>query len=136
MSLARLKIAGAISPIEAIRYTENDAGAFQTKKRLAVKKSTGGTKIHRMALANLGRNRKRTVLVIVSMTLSLVLFNTVFTLSSGFDIDKYVETTRAKWVTEGGIDEEWDAYIEQLNTMGLDQLVQIYTDAYERYTAE
>ena len=52
------------------------------------------------------------------------------------DIDKYVETTRAKWVTEGGIDEEWDAYIEQLNTMGLEQLVQIYTDAYERYTAE
>ena len=44
-----------------------------------------------MALANLGRDRKRTVLVIVSMTLSLVLFNTVFTLSSGFDIDKYVE---------------------------------------------
>ena len=44
-----------------------------------------------MALANLGRNRKRTILVIVSMTLSLVLFNTVFTLSSGFDIDKYVE---------------------------------------------
>ena len=43
-----------------------------------------------MALANLGRNRKRTVLVIVSMTLSLVLFNTVFTLSSGFDIDKYI----------------------------------------------
>ena len=25
------------------------------------------------------------------MTLSLVLFNTVFTLSSGFDIDKYIE---------------------------------------------
>ena len=43
-----------------------------------------------MALANLGRNKKRTILVIVSMTLSLVLFNTVFTLSSGFDIDKYV----------------------------------------------
>ena len=43
-----------------------------------------------MALANLGRNRKRTVLVIVSMTLSLVLFNTVFTLSGGFDIDKYI----------------------------------------------
>ena len=43
-----------------------------------------------MALANLGRNRRRTVLVIVSMTLSLVLFNTVFTLSGGFDIDKYI----------------------------------------------
>lgn len=49
------------------------------------------------------------------------------------DIDKYVESTRAKWVTEGGIDEEWDAYIEQLNAMGLERLIQIYTDAYNRY---
>ena len=38
------KIAGTVSPIEAIRYTENDAGAFQTKKRLAVKKSTAAQK--------------------------------------------------------------------------------------------
>lgn len=83
------KIAGSVSPIEAIRYTENDTTAFQ-RKQLADKKSTNGAKIHRMALSNLGRNRKRTILVIISMTLSLVLFNTVFTLSSGFDIDKYV----------------------------------------------
>lgn len=83
------KIAGTVSPIEAIRYTENDSAAFSGKKSI-LKKSTHGAKIHRMALANLGRNRKRTVLVIVSMTLSLVLFNTVFTFSSGFDIDKYI----------------------------------------------
>ena len=85
------KIAGTVSPIEAIRYTENNAGGFNKKKKKAVKKTTSGAKIHRMALANLGRNRKRTILVIVSMTSSLILFNTVFTLSSGFDIDKYVE---------------------------------------------
>lgn len=85
------RIAGAVSPIEAIRYTETDAGAFQKKKKSAAKKSTNGAKIHRMALANLGRNRTRTILVIVSITLSLILFNTVFTLSGGFDIDKYVE---------------------------------------------
>lgn len=83
------KIAGTVSAIEAVRYTENDGSAF-LGKRPAEKKSTGGAKIHRMALANLGRSRKRTVLVIVSMTLSLVLFNTVFTLSSGFDINKYI----------------------------------------------
>lgn len=83
------KIAGTVSPIEAIRYTENDASAFSGKKN-EYKKSTSGAKIHRMALSNLGRNRKRTLLVIVSMTLSLVLFNTVFTFSSGFDIDKYI----------------------------------------------
>ena len=83
------KIAGAVSAIEAIRYTENDTAAFG-KRRAKDKKSTHGAKLHFMALANLGRNRRRTVLVIVSMTLSLVLFNTVFTLSSGFDIDKYI----------------------------------------------
>lgn len=83
------KIAGTVSAIEAIRYTENDAAAFG-KRGAKDKKSTHGAKLHFMALANLGRNRKRTVLVIVSMTLSLVLFNTVFTLSSGFDIDKYI----------------------------------------------
>ena len=49
------------------------------------------------------------------------------------DIDKYIETTRAAWITEGGIDEGWDAYIEQLNAMGLERLIEIYTDAYERY---
>lgn len=49
------------------------------------------------------------------------------------DIDKFVETTRAKWVTEGGIDEGWDAYVKQLNDMGLDTLIKIYTDAYNRY---
>ena len=83
------KIAGTVSAIEAIRYTENDTAAFG-KRKAKDKKSTHGAKLHFMALANLGRNRKRTVLVIVSMTLSLVLFNTVFTLSSGFDIDKYI----------------------------------------------
>jgi len=83
------KIAGTVSAIEAIRYTENDTAAFG-KRRAKDKKSTHGAKLHFMALANLGRNCKRTVLVIVSMTLSLVLFNTVFTLSSGFDIDKYI----------------------------------------------
>ena len=83
------KIAGTVSAIEAIRYTENDTAAFG-KRRAKDKNSTHGAKLHFMALANLGRNRKRTVLVIVSMTLSLVLFNTIFTLSSGFDIDKYI----------------------------------------------
>lgn len=83
------KIAGTVSAIEAIRYTKNDTAAFG-KHRAKDKKSTHGAKLHFMALANLGRNRKRTILVIVSMTLSLVLFNTVFTLSSGFDIDKYI----------------------------------------------
>lgn len=52
------------------------------------------------------------------------------------DIDKYVESMRAQWITEGGVDEGWDAYVEQLNAMGLERLIQIYTDAYQRYTSK
>lgn len=50
------------------------------------------------------------------------------------DIDKYVESMRAIWITEGGIEEGWDEYIAQLNSMGLERLIEIYTDAYKRYT--
>lgn len=45
----------------------------------------------KMALANLGRNKKRTVLVILSLTLSIVLTNAVFTLSQSVDINKALE---------------------------------------------
>ncbi len=49
------------------------------------------------------------------------------------DIDSFVDTTRARWVTEGGIDEEWDAYVSQLMAMGLEDMNAIYMGAYERY---
>ncbi|MCH5353963.1 MAG: extracellular solute-binding protein [Acutalibacter sp.] len=46
------------------------------------------------------------------------------------DIYNYVETTYANWVINGGIDEEWDAYLQQLQAMQLDKVVEIQTDAY------
>ncbi len=49
------------------------------------------------------------------------------------DIDKFVQNKRAEWVTDGGIDKEWDDYVEQLNTMGLEKLLKIYQDALEEY---
>ncbi|AEV70012.1 ABC transporter permease [Acetivibrio clariflavus] len=79
------RIAAAVSPLEAVRYT--DGNIKQTKKQ---KKSVSGAKIHRMALANLGRNKKRTALVFISLSLSLVLLNTVFTLSQSIDLDKFL----------------------------------------------
>ena len=35
-------------------------------------------------------------------------------------------------VTEGGIDEEWDTYVEQLNAMGLERFVEIKVGALQR----
>ena len=80
------RIAAGVSPVEAVRYT--DSTTIRKKSR----RSRNGAKIIGMGMANLGRNKKRTALVVVSMSLSLVLFNTVYTLSIGFDMNKYLST--------------------------------------------
>ncbi len=46
----------------------------------------------------------------------------------------YVSSQYAHWVTEGGVDEEWDAYLEQLDAMGLQDYLAIQKDAYKAYT--
>ena len=79
------KIAGKVSPMEALRYI--DAGTSSKKK---IKKSTGGASIPKMALANLGRNKKRTFTVICSLTLGLVLLTCIYAKNASFDIDKYM----------------------------------------------
>ncbi len=46
------------------------------------------------------------------------------------DIKNYVEQTYAKWVVAGGIENEWDSYVDQLNKMGLQEYIEIHKDAY------
>ncbi len=78
------KLAGKVSPVEAVRYTEAYAGKKKEKKR------EKGSGILRMAFANLGRSKSKTVLVILSMALAVVLLNITVTFVSGFDMDKYL----------------------------------------------
>ncbi|PAQ14725.1 ABC transporter permease [Bacillaceae bacterium SAOS 7] len=77
------KMAAKVSPIEAVRYTDADLSSGKKKK----KKTKGGTPQKRMAWANLWRNKKRTVLVILSLSLSIVLTNTVFNFSQSVDAE-------------------------------------------------
>ena len=77
------RIAGKVSPVEAAKYTEKQN---TSKKR----RSTRGAKIHQMAYANLGRNKVKTLLVVVSLSLSVVLLNILVTFVSGFDMDRYL----------------------------------------------
>lgn len=79
------KAAGKVSPVEALRYTD-----CESKSKRKIKKSTEGAGICRMALANLGRNKKRTVIVIGSLTLGLVLLTGIYAKNASFDIDKYM----------------------------------------------
>lgn len=49
------------------------------------------------------------------------------------DISSYVSTNETHWITEGGIEEEWDAYIKQLNQMGFDKFMEIQKEAFDNY---
>ena len=49
------------------------------------------------------------------------------------DIDAYVSATEATWVTEGGVEEQWDNYIGTLTMMGYEDFIQIQKDAYTTY---
>lgn len=78
------RMAGKVSPIEAVRYTESDA------PKCGQKKSINGAKMPRMAWSNVWRNKKRAVLVVISLALSIVLLDVVVTLSGGIDMDKFL----------------------------------------------
>ena len=77
------KIASKVSPVEATKYTES----FKGKKK---HRTTRGAKVHQMAFANLGRNKRKTVLVVISLSLSVVLLNVLVTFTGGFDMEKYL----------------------------------------------
>ncbi|MFH8253115.1 ABC transporter substrate-binding protein [Microbacterium sp. B2969] len=51
------------------------------------------------------------------------------------DIKALVEQKRAQWIVDGSVDEEWDAYVKQLDSMGLPKLLDIYQSGYDRFAA-
>ena len=80
------RIASKISPVETVKYTES-AGNYKRKR---LKKNSA--KISSMARSNLGRNKKKSVIMIISMALSIVLVTVVYSMSISFDMDKYLST--------------------------------------------
>lgn len=77
------RIAARVSPVEATKYTEN----LKIRKK---SRSTRGASVQQMAFGNLGRNKSKTFLVIVSLSLSVVLFNVLYTFVGGFDMERYL----------------------------------------------
>ncbi len=86
------KMAAKISPVEAVRYTE---GAGTKKKS---RKGEKGASILRMAMANLGRNKSKTVITVISMSFAVVILNITFILANGFDMDKYLNRVVADFI--------------------------------------
>ncbi len=146
------RMAAKVSPVEALRYTE---GSGIRKKSAATK----GAKVRRMAFANMGRNKKKTVLVFVSLALAIVLLNTVFLFVGGFDTEKWLAQTvtfdfvvgktdyfkfKGAFFPENGLAEEDIAYIRentQAKASGIGYDIGCYTTmvvdqaAYREYFA-
>ncbi|MCI8601924.1 MAG: extracellular solute-binding protein [Oscillospiraceae bacterium] len=48
------------------------------------------------------------------------------------DINSYIKQSFADFVVNGVTDDSWNAYLDQLNRMSVDKLIQIYTDGYNK----
>lgn len=78
------KKAAKISPLEAIRYTG------QENKKTKKTKRTHGAKLSYMAFSNLGRNKRRSVFIVLSMLLCIVLFNSIIVITQSMDEKKWI----------------------------------------------
>jgi putative aldouronate transport system substrate-binding protein len=55
-----------------------------------------------------------------------------FIQTRGLEIENYVKTTQAKWLMNGGIEREWDAFQAQLKTMGVDEYIKVMQNQIAR----
>lgn len=51
------------------------------------------------------------------------------------DIKKTVTDQTAAFITEGVTDEKWNAFVSSVKTMGIDEVLKVYQDAFDRYNA-
>lgn len=80
------RIASKVSPIEAVRYTEGQNAVSVKKKSKRTRRVSPGA----MAFQNIKRNRKKVVIVVASLSMALVLLNSIYSIIQGFDMDKFV----------------------------------------------
>lgn len=78
------KIAGSVSPVEAVKYTEG-TGSYKKKRK------KGRLLLISMAYANLRRNKKKTGVVVAAISLSIILLTLVMTGVGSFRLDAYLE---------------------------------------------
>lgn len=82
------RMAGRVSPVEALRYTEGSGRSKGSRKKENVS-------LFSMAWANLGRSRGKTIVTILSLALAVVLLTVTITFVRGFDMEKYVSLKMA-----------------------------------------
>lgn len=93
--------AARVSPVEAVRYVEQNTGKIKNHKHVK------GELLPRMAKINVQRNKGRMILVVVSLMLSIILLNSVFIFIGSFDEEVYVgrqmRSDFAVYTTDAGL---------------------------------
>lgn len=80
-------LAGKVSPVVAMKYVED---GYTTKSN--TKQTKPNFSLRSMATANLGRNKKRTISVIISITMGFTLMNSLFVMQHSYDKETYVDS--------------------------------------------
>lgn len=115
-------LAGKISPMEALRYTDADSSV-----KHKVKKTKKGASLAGMAWANLWRNKKRTVMVICSLTLGLVLMSFFYAKNASFDVEKYLmDLVVADFQIDDATNELASGYDPQNQTISSELITDIF----------
>lgn len=114
------RIAAKVSPVEAVRYTEGSrrqeiftgrrckalwrgrrqsnrtqpvlaggSAIYPRSRKYRTKNASG--RLWRMALAAFGRNKSKSLLVVLSLSMSVILFNSVLTITRSFQLDVYLK---------------------------------------------
>lgn len=88
--LRPMSLVAKISPMEAVRYQE------KTASNRARRKGYDFLNVSRLSIANMGRNRRRTAITIVTMGLAGIMFLSLGTLMSSMDELDYVRRRMPK----------------------------------------
>ncbi|MBO4629738.1 MAG: ABC transporter permease, partial [Treponema sp.] len=148
------RLASKVSPIEAVRYTEAANSRVIPNLFRDPTHAKTHTRFTNLSFAgkNLLRDKKKVFWVVLSLALSLVILNTVYTLLHGFNEDKYVSASIATdfSVADATLDNPSirndnrnttgisNELLNELNNLpGVEEIGNIYLEStYQRFTDE
>ncbi|MDR0918385.1 MAG: ABC transporter permease, partial [Oscillospiraceae bacterium] len=81
------RIAAKISPVESLKYT-----GISVKNSIIKKKNSNVSSVKYMAFANLFKNKKKTIITIVSISIGMIIMNFFVTFTNSVDINGMVKS--------------------------------------------
>lgn len=129
-------LASKVSPMEALRYTEKSSVKKKVKKSRRVSAFT-------MAVENVKRSRKKVIVVVLSLSMSMILVNSIYNMVHSFDMETYISDSitgdfqithstvmrpGTSYVIYDGISQEELAMLKELD--GVESVAAVYAQGY------